>query len=78
MSVRRKINKYISTKCGFRDKRNTVIRERLDGMQFSVFSNNCIGGVFLHDAGMRFNSPLVNLSMGGKASSLFLNIQRSI
>ncbi len=65
MAINRKINKLVSTKLGFRDRRNTLIRDKLNGLDFSVFSNNCIGGVFLHDAGKRFNSPMVNLSMGG-------------
>lgn len=29
-----------------------------------MFSNNCIGGVFLLDSGMRFDTPTVNLAMG--------------
>lgn len=72
MAVSRKINKYISTQFGFRERRNIEMRKVLGSANFSVFSNNCIGGVFLHDAGMRFNSPLVNLAMGGGKLHIFL------
>lgn len=77
MSVQRKINKLISTKLGLREKRNKIIRQQLDGMEFSVFSNNCIGGVFLHDAGKRFNSPLVNLAMEGRSFITYLENPRA-
>lgn len=78
MSFQRKVNKFVSTRFGFRNRRNETIREQLADTEFSVFSNNCIGGVFLHDAGKRFNSPLVNLSMGGKALYPFWRILISI
>lgn len=79
MSFYNKSCKVISNKLGFREKLNKQIRQQLDEYEFSVFSNNCIGGVFLHDAGKRFNSPLVNMRMGGgklpilfrKATGLF-------
>ncbi len=29
--------------------------------ELSVISNNCLGGMVLHDRGLRFNSPTVNL-----------------
>lgn len=65
MSIYSKTCKLISTKLGLRYKLNQNMRNKLSDYQFSVFSNNCIGGVFLHDAGKRFNSPTVNLRMGG-------------
>lgn len=40
------------------DKRN---RKKLRNLQFSVIANNCNGGVILHDLGLPFNSPFVNL-----------------
>lgn len=46
MAIDRKINKLVSTKLGFRDRRNTLIRDKLNGLDFSIFSNNCIGGGF--------------------------------
>ena len=36
-------------------------RKRLRNHDFSIFSNNCVGGVIYHDLGERFNSPTVNL-----------------
>ena len=37
------------------------IREKLTNHELSVFANNCVGGVLLHELGVRFNSPFVNL-----------------
>lgn len=51
---------------GSRDRRNKRMREQLAPYEFSILCNNCIGGVFLHDAGKRFNSPLVNLATTGE------------
>ena len=65
MGLYSKTCKFISTNFGLREKLNTEIRNTIADYEFSVFANNCIGGVFLHDAGKRFNSPLVNLRMGG-------------
>lgn len=61
-----KFCKLLGILTGSRKLRNHFIRKRLAPYEFSVFSNNCIGGVFLHDAGKRFNSPTVNLSMSGE------------
>ncbi len=36
-------------------------RLRLKTKEVSIISSNCIGGVILHDLGMKFNSPFVNL-----------------
>lgn len=36
---------------------------RLKNKDFSLISNNCNGGVLLHDLGLRFNSPFVNLAI---------------
>lgn len=63
--MKSKVYKIVSSLLGFRKYRNKSMCELLRDYEFSVFSNNCIGGVFLHDAGKRFNSPLVNLRMGG-------------
>lgn len=50
----------------YRDKMNANIREKLmDTPEFTIFSNNCLGGVFYHDAGRRFTSPLINTAMDG-------------
>lgn len=60
-----KICKLLSIISGSRKLRNKKIRKMLAPYEFSILCNNCIGGVFLHDAGKRFNSPLVNLAMNG-------------
>ena len=36
-------------------------RYSLSNKDFSLVSNNCLGGVILHQLGVRFNSPFVNL-----------------
>jgi len=36
-------------------------RKELENKDFSIISSNCNGGCILHDLGMRFNSPFVNL-----------------
>lgn len=47
----------------FRNIYNKRNRRRLKNRSFSVISSNCNGGCMLHDLGMRFNSPFVNLWM---------------
>ncbi len=59
-----------------RDRRNCYIRETLGDIPFTIFSNNCIGGVFYHDAGRRFTSPTVNLAMDGEEFIRFLEDPR--
>ncbi len=50
----------------YREQLDNEIREKLrDVNQFTIFSNNCLGGVFYHDAGREFTSPLVNTAMDG-------------
>ena len=49
----------------FRPQLNERIRKTLGDIQFTVFSNNCLGGVFYHDAGRQFTSPLINTAMDG-------------
>lgn len=36
-------------------------RKELKVKEFTIISQNCIGGVFYHDMGLRFMSPTVNL-----------------
>lgn len=36
-------------------------RRRLHAAPFSLLCNNCTGGMILHDLGLPFNSPTVNL-----------------
>ena len=71
-----KFCKFLGIYTGTRSLRNFFIRRRLAPYEFSIFSNNCIGGVFLHDAGKRFNSPTVNLSMSGEGFMKFLENPR--
>ncbi len=54
-----KISKYYRT--FLRRKLNAENRKRLKNKNFTVLSNNCVGGVILHELGERFNSPTVNL-----------------
>ena len=55
-----------------RPKLNKQMQETLKGIEFSVFSNNCLGGVFCHDAGHPFRSPTVNMSFDGYDFMRFL------
>lgn len=55
-----------------RPKLNGRMQELLKGIEFSVFSNNCLGGVFCHDAGHPFRSPTVNMSFDGYDFMRFL------
>lgn len=36
-------------------------KRKLNAQNFSIISQNCIGGVFYHDMGMKFLSPTINL-----------------
>ena len=40
---------------------NAHNQKRLKNRDFSIISSNCNGGVLLHDLGMRFNTPTINL-----------------
>ena len=40
---------------------NKKNRSRLENHDITVFSSNCNGAFILHDLGLRFNSPFVNL-----------------
>ncbi len=55
-----------------RSKWDKTIREKLDGIEFSIFSNNCLAGYFYHDAGREFTSPTINLSFDGPDFIRFL------
>ena len=53
----------INNKIG-RIKRDRIIvkmRKKLQNTDFSIISQNCIGGVFYHDMGLQFTSPTINL-----------------
>lgn len=60
-----------------RKKLNAQIHERLkDAKPFTIFSNNCLGGVFYSDAGQQFTSPLINTAMDGDDFLKFLSNPR--
>ena len=40
---------------------NKYNQRKLSNRDVTLFSSNCNGGVILHDLGLRFNSPFVNL-----------------
>lgn len=56
----------------FRPKLDAQIREKLEGIEFSVFCNNCLAGVFYHDASRKFTSPTINTAMDGEDFVRFL------
>lgn len=61
----------------FREKLNEKIRKELENTkEFTIFSNNCLGGVFYHDAARQFTSPLINTAMDGKDFIRFLKNPR--
>lgn len=72
-----KVCKLLAKLTGSRKLRNRVMQNKLVPYEFSVLCNNCIGGVFLHNAGKRFNSPLVNLATNGEGFIEVLNNPRS-
>lgn len=37
------------------------LRKRLKNRDFSLIASNCVGGTILHDLGLQFRSPFVNL-----------------
>lgn len=58
------LRKAVSYK--YRAKLNAQMREVLkDTRPFTIFSNNCLGGVIYSDAGHQFTSPLINTAMDG-------------
>ncbi len=64
---RRKIGEKV-----FRERINKSIRQTLKDVPFSILSNNCMGGVFYHDAGRQFTSPTINMAIDGEDFIRFL------
>ena len=58
--MRKRIQHYL------RKLYNTILRLRLKNRDFSLIASNCNGGCILHDLGLPFNSPFVNLWMKPK------------
>lgn len=57
----------------YRPQLNADIQKKLQGVSpFTIFSNNCLGGVFYNDAGLQFTSPLINTAMDGEDFLKFL------
>lgn len=54
------IDKHLHRK---REKINQNNKDRLNNTDFSVIASNCTGGFILHDLGLQFRSPFVNLYM---------------
>lgn len=56
----------------FRPKLDAQIQKKLDKIEFSIFGNNCLAGVFYHDAKRQFTSPTINTAMDGEDFIRFL------
>lgn len=56
----------------YREKLNNAMSQTLKDIDFTVFSNNCLAGVFYHDAKKQFTSPLINTAMDGEDFIKFL------
>lgn len=54
--ITRRINKYMREKFVVPKKRNNLVKKN-----FSILCNNCIGGFILHDLGVRFDTPTINM-----------------
>lgn len=55
-----------------RNRINMELRKSLINKDFSLFSNNCVGGVISHELGLQFKSPTVNLWMNDSDYIKFL------
>ncbi len=62
--------KYLTR--GKRKRLNEQLHLKLKDINFSLFTNNCLGGVFYHDAGLRFTSPTINLAFDAEEYMKFL------
>ena len=43
--------------------RRSRMRSRLKNKDFTLLTPNCLGGILLHDLGLRFHTPTINLMM---------------
>lgn len=48
------------------------LRKKLSNTNFSLISQNCLGGVIYHDFGLRFLSPTINLYMSSNDFLVFV------
>ena len=63
--------KKLISKIFYNLKKPFLKRKKID-KDISIISQNCIGSVFLHDHGIRFNSPTVNLFLKAEDFIKFL------
>ena len=49
-----------------RDRLAAKMRKNLQTTDFTIISQNCIGGILYHDMGLQFTSPTINLYLTGK------------
>ena len=62
-----------------RSKLNEQMRGYITERDFTITSQNCIGGVLYHDLGMQFLSPTINMSFDGPDFIKFLiNIEHYV
>ena len=63
MELLKKINYRIKLTLAkvYRQRINGELKSRLVNSNFSIVSSNCCGAILLHDLGLPFNSPTVNL-----------------
>lgn len=54
--ITRKLNKFFREKVVVLSKRKQLINKN-----FTLLCNNCTGGFILHDLGLRFNTPTINM-----------------
>lgn len=45
----------------FRRYKQVKMRKEINNTDFSLFCNNCVGGLFYHDLGLKFTVPTINL-----------------
>lgn len=60
LKITRRINKLIRNKFVIPPKKASIRKKDI-----SILCNNCTGGLILHDLGLRFDSPTVNLFFHG-------------
>ncbi|MFR3559785.1 MAG: DUF1919 domain-containing protein [Paraclostridium sordellii] len=63
------IEKFIRIKIGNTIRslfRNNIDRKKLKNKNFTIISQNCIGGTIYHDLGHKFMSPTINLFFDSK------------
>lgn len=52
--------------------RNEIERAKLKNIDFTLFSQNCIGSVMYHDLGLQFRSPTINMLFEPKGFIQFM------